>query len=159
MVRVHFGPPLQRKEEWVRNRTREFKGETLWTRKAALGNSPVDCCNRRGFSAEKRVLGPPLRKAKVRGKSEEVRSKILITYYLLLITSNIWGFSSAGRAPALQAGGQRFDPANLHQTKRLTEVATERLKLHWVSWERFTCTLKTEHYEIMMQLWEGNSKG
>ena len=28
---------------------------------------------------------------------------------------NIWGFSSAGRAPALQAGGQRFDSANLHQ--------------------------------------------
>ena len=27
-----------------------------------------------------------------------------------------WGFSSAGRAPALQAGGQRFEPANLHQT-------------------------------------------
>ena len=27
------------------------------------------------------------------------------------------GFSSAGRAPALQAGGQRFDPANLHQLK------------------------------------------
>ena len=26
----------------------------------------------------------------------------------------MWGFSSAGRAPALQAGGQRFDPANLH---------------------------------------------
>ena len=26
-----------------------------------------------------------------------------------------WGYSSAGRAPALQAGGQRFDPANLHQ--------------------------------------------
>ena len=24
------------------------------------------------------------------------------------------GFSSAGRAPALQAGGQRFEPANLH---------------------------------------------
>ena len=30
----------------------------------------------------------------------------------------IWGFSSAGRAPALQAGGQRFDPANLHQLKK-----------------------------------------
>ena len=27
-----------------------------------------------------------------------------------------WGFSSAGRAPALQAGGRRFDPVNLHQT-------------------------------------------
>ena len=30
-----------------------------------------------------------------------------------------WGFSSAGRAPALQAGGQRFDPANLHQPARV----------------------------------------
>ena len=28
----------------------------------------------------------------------------------------VWGYSSAGRAPALQAGGQRFDPAYLHQT-------------------------------------------
>ena len=26
-----------------------------WTRKAALSDSPVDCRNRRGFSAEKRV--------------------------------------------------------------------------------------------------------
>ena len=30
----------------------------------------------------------------------------------------IWGFSSAGRAPALQAGGQRFDPANLHHISK-----------------------------------------
>ena len=28
----------------------------------------------------------------------------------------IWGYSSVGRAPALQAGGQRFDPAYLHHT-------------------------------------------
>ena len=27
---------------------------------------------------------------------------------------DIRGYSSAGRAPALQAGGQRFDPAILH---------------------------------------------
>ena len=27
----------------------------------------------------------------------------------------LWGLSSAGRAPALHAGGQRFDPARLHQ--------------------------------------------
>ena len=27
---------------------------------------------------------------------------------------NLWGLSSAGRAPALHAGGQRFDPASLH---------------------------------------------
>lgn len=26
-----------------------------------------------------------------------------------------WGLSSAGRAPALQAGGHRFDPDRLHQ--------------------------------------------
>ena len=45
MVRVHFGPPLRQGQE---------------TRKSALDNSPVDCCNRRGFSAEKRVhFGPP----------------------------------------------------------------------------------------------------
>ena len=27
----------------------------------------------------------------------------------------LWGISSAGRAPALQAGGRRFDPVILHQ--------------------------------------------
>ena len=26
-----------------------------------------------------------------------------------------WGYSSAGRAPALQAGGHRFEPDYLHQ--------------------------------------------
>ena len=31
------------------------------------------------------------------------------------LTLNLkWGISSAGRAPALHAGGQRFDPAILH---------------------------------------------
>ena len=29
--------------------------------------------------------------------------------------AKIWGCSSAGRAPALQAGGQEFDPPQLHQ--------------------------------------------
>ena len=33
----------------------------------------------------------------------------------------MWGFSSAGRAPALQAGGQRFDPANLHSHGSLAQ--------------------------------------
>ena len=31
------------------------------------------------------------------------------------------GYSSAGRAPALQAGGQRFDPAYLHHRTLKTE--------------------------------------
>ena len=42
------------------------------------------------------------------------------------MVEDIWGFSSAGRAPALQAGGQRFDPANLHQTKK-------EVKLIWAN--------------------------
>ena len=31
---------------------------------------------------------------------------------------DIRGYSSAGRAPALQAGGQRYDPAYLHHEKQ-----------------------------------------
>ena len=101
MVRVHFGPPLLIKHE-VRGLAEERYGREFveWTRKPALGNSPVDCCNRRGFLAGKRVhFGPPLHK-------EEP----------------LWGVSSAGRAPALQAGGHRFDPGTLHHIKRLTEA-------------------------------------
>ena len=37
------------------------------------------------------------------------------------LTVQDWGISSAGRAPALHAGGQRFDPAILHQFGFLTE--------------------------------------
>ena len=29
----------------------------------------------------------------------------------------MWGFSSAGRAPALHAGGQEFESPNLHHKK------------------------------------------
>ena len=39
------------------------------------------------------------------------------------IPNQIRGVSSAGRAPALQAGGNRFDPGTLHH-KKLTEVPT-----------------------------------
>ena len=35
-----------------------------------------------------------------------------------------WGCSSAGRAPALQAGGQRFDPAQLHHWFGLTAYSS-----------------------------------
>ena len=36
-----------------------------------------------------------------------------------LNAATIWGYSSAGRAPALQAGGQRFDPVYLHHRARV----------------------------------------
>lgn len=35
----------------------------------------------------------------------------------------MWGYSSAGRAPALHAGGQRFDPAYLHQITPSDELS------------------------------------
>ena len=33
-----------------------------------------------------------------------------------MISVHDWGISSAGRAPALQAGGRRFDPDILHHS-------------------------------------------
>ena len=67
------------------------------------------------------------------------------------------GFSSAGRAPALQAGGQRFDPANLHQTDKALRVDwstgceskrcfTESLRLKAREFTSCRRTLKTEHW-------------
>ena len=39
------------------------------------------------------------------------------------------GISSAGRAPALQAGGQRFDPAILHQSGMFSAWSNEQVIL------------------------------
>ena len=39
------------------------------------------------------------------------------------------GISSAGRAPALQAGGQRFDPAILHQAWMFSVWGNEQVIL------------------------------
>ena len=36
----------------------------------------------------------------------------------------IWGCSSAGRAPALQAGGQGFDSLHLHQATRVARQSS-----------------------------------
>src|SRR5579863_690412 len=40
----------------------------------------------------------------------------LILLQSFRITELAWACSSAGRAPALQAGGRRFDPGHVHQT-------------------------------------------
>ena len=53
----------------------------------------------------------------------EVRDMVLMDglcadHCQLKLVPKDWGCSSAGRAPALQAGGQRFDPAQLHQLAR-----------------------------------------
>ena len=48
----------------------------------------------------------------------DIRDIRKITKDLILVnnevSTKIWGCSSAGRAPALQAGGQEFDPPHLH---------------------------------------------
>ena len=48
----------------------------------------------------------------------DIRDIRKITKDLILVnnevSTKIWGCSSAGRAPALQAGGQGFDSLNLH---------------------------------------------
>ena len=43
------------------------------------------------------------------------------------LISTIWGVSSAGRAPALQAGGHRFDPGTLHHFE--LEIESGKLKI------------------------------
>ena len=40
------------------------------------------------------------------------------------------GISSAGRAPALQAGGRRFDPVILHQILRQEALGMKGKKKH-----------------------------
>ena len=44
-----------------------------------------------------------------------------------------WGISSAGRAPALQAGGRRFDPDILHHIQSFMISFCEIIK----SWSPF----------------------
>ena len=41
-----------------------------------------------------------------------------------------WGYSSAGRAPALHAGGQRFDPAYLHHLSSLNKLSENSEESH-----------------------------
>ena len=52
---------------------------------------------------------------------------------LVKLNKLFWGFSSAGRAPALQAGGHEFDSRNLH----LKDKTFQKNKSN-------NCTLKTE---------------
>ena len=78
MVRVHFGPPIQ---------------------KVCGGKAS-------GFAAEEEKQLKDMAFSAQAGNGME---EIALTR---------WGFSSVGRAPALQAGGQRFEPANLHQERK-----------------------------------------
>ena len=51
-------------------------------------------------------------------KSTHIRFRLMFSFEGLN-PSKSWGRSSAGRAPALQAGGQEFDSPRLHQLSGL----------------------------------------
>ena len=56
-----------------------------------------------------------------------LRSEFLVCLKVALfnlegICHKRWGYSSAGRAPALQAGGHRFDPDYLHHLERQAQI-------------------------------------
>ena len=55
-----------------------------WTRKPALSNSPVDCCNRRGFSAERRV--------QQENNTDDRSLHIFFVYYSLILFFGICVF-------------------------------------------------------------------
>ena len=59
------------------------------------------------------------------------------------MNSQIWGVSSAGRAPALQAGGHRFDPGTLHQAIKNYELQMRNSSRDW---------LKSHENEISLSL-------
>ena len=49
------------------------------------------------------------------GPTKEIKQQIpIILHFALCILHLIWGCSSAGRAPALQAGGHGFESHHLH---------------------------------------------
>ena len=58
-------------------------------------------------------------------------------------STQIWGVSSAGRAPALQAGGHRFDPGTLHQAIENYELQMCNSSRDW---------LKSHENEISLSL-------
>jgi hypothetical protein len=75
-----------------------------------------------------------------RSEKWEVRSETRsLTSHIQHLTTQLWGCSSAGRAPALQAGGQRFEPAHLHHL--LFRYAESKLKSNIIS-RKYSLLLK-----------------
>ncbi len=50
------------------------------------------------------------------------QSRVVTEHCLILKMLKKWGCSSAGRASALHAEGQEFDPPHLHQIGRIAQV-------------------------------------
>ena len=67
--------------------------------------------------------------------------------------TRMWGFSSAGRAPALHAGGQEFESPNLHHLKQLEQLKSEptgsflMLSIH-LSFEEIMADVVIRHLKL-----------
>ena len=63
----------------------------------------------------------------------------------------LWGFSSSGRAPALQAGGERFDPVNLHQSwglNRTLMVKSHKCRVKYLGTKIFNKMDRVRYYKF-----------
>ena len=74
----------------------------------------------------------------------------------------MWGFSSAGRAPALHAGGQEFESPNL-QNKKSNDISysvfyflrvrfDEKHPMYFRTFQRKTRTSKTESPNLQVKI-------
>ena len=70
----------------------------------------------------------------------EIRWLTHATFRIISLTMIIpvWGFSSAGRAPALQAGGRGFESLKLHQTGSKLEKPSQKCGGFSVSYSEVT---------------------
>ena len=72
-----------------------------------------------------------------------------------------WGVSSAGRAPALQAGGHRFDPGTLHQKKNGVPDKADALVGRGETKTRASIRRKTnvKSVDLISTIWANSSAG
>ncbi len=78
-----------------------------------------------------------------------------------LVTRSIWKHSSAGRAPALQAGGHRFEPCCFHQKSSILKEI-ELFSFINAS-NRFRLTYHSKYNKIVLavknRIWPGSTAG
>ena len=146
-----FWPTTSKKRTKARKLV-NCKEASLGTRKAALGKCPVDTCNRRGFSAEKRVhFGPPLQRNGPKQGSWSTAKKRLSGLERRLLASVRWTLATAVAFPQKSESilarhfNKRKSKKRLTEIPRVLEISLSLLEIQ-------RCTLKTEHCELLMQL-------
>jgi hypothetical protein len=136
-VQVFPGPPFV-EDKWFLPLS--SRAVALWTARRKVGNALCACeallrgvCRRaiwttRSLLASQGRTAVANRLAARPERDQRVRTRK-------------WGCSSAGRAPALQAGGQRFDPAQLHHSgvvtsgvSMLRKILLEKTSLRFALW-------------------------